>query len=408
MEEKGSNQSLVKNTNQMLIIKTVRQQGQISRTEMARMLSLSNPSVSKNVDDLLAKGILVETGSRVTDVGRRPIMLEFNANRGCVAVVDLSGADGRICIADLNGNKLKYSRVEGGKLITADILNGIIVTLRSMLRDMGSRHGKLVSICIGVPGVIEPKTGRIHWSARIENFREVDLKGMFTQAFNVPVTVKNDVNLAVCGERDFGCGNGARDMIYMNIDAGIGIGIVLDGKLYEGTRGFAGDLGVVMPDIYRASEGSGGDFMAQTMENNLSVYHMISDVAKMFDSGRETVLRTFVSDSSDITFNDIVKAYGMGDNAVISVMARYAKLIAVLMKNLVSLFDVELMVLGGPATRLGSTFINQITEYMLSLPGYAQAQIRGSRLLDTAVIYGGNYTAAQSAIEHIVSTDKKI
>ncbi len=402
MEAKGSNQRLVKTTNQSLIIKTIREKGKMSRSELAKLLSLSNPSISKNVDDLIEKGLLIETGSLVTDVGRRPIMLEFNGHHGCVAVIDLSSSDGRICIADLDGNKLKYSRVEGGKIITSEMLKGIIVTLKSMLGDLGTKCGPLIGICIGVPGVVEPETGHLHWSARIEDYKTLDLNQMFHEAFNVPITIKNDVNLAVCGERVFGCGDNAQNMIYINIDAGIGIGIVLNGKLYEGRRGFAGDLGVLLADMSTTINTDRNQYMKLILENKISTYNMVSDAASVFDSGRETVLRSIVSNSSEIVFSDLAKAYGMGDTAVRSILLDYAKYIAVLMKNLVSLFDVDLLVVGGQTTRLGSSFINDMTEYFLSLPGYATAQIRASRLLDTAVIYGGMYTAAQNAINAII------
>ncbi len=407
MDIKGSNQSLVKTTNQALIIKAIRENGKMSRSDIAKLLSLSNPSISKNVDNLIEKGLLIETGSIVTDVGRRPIMLEFNGRHGCVAVIDFSSSDGRICIADLDGNKLKYSRVEGGKIISRDMLEGVIITLRSMLRDIGSKCGPLIGICIGVPGVVDPSTGRIHWSARIEHYQDLDLVAMFEDAFNVPVTIKNDVNLAVCGERVFGCGNNAENMIYINIDAGIGVGIVLDGKLYEGRRGFAGDLGVLLADMTATIEADRCDYMKLLLENRISTYSMVNECAAMFDSGRETLLRSIVSNSSEIVFGDLVKAYGMGDTAVRGILTKYAKHIALLMKNLVSLFDVDLLVVGGPTTRLGSSFINDMTDFFLSLPGYATAQIRASRLLDTAVIYGGMYTAAQTAINSIIENYKK-
>ncbi len=407
MEIKGSNQSLVKTTNQALIIKTIREKGKMSRSEIAKHLSLSNPSVSKNVDDLIEKGLLIETGSLVTDVGRRPIMLEFNGHHGCVAVVDLSSSDGRICIADLDGNKLKYSRVEGGKIISRDMLDGIIVTLKSMLKDIGENNYPLVGICIGVPGVVEPESGRLHWSSRIENYEELDLKYMFNNEFNVPITIKNDVNLAVCGERVFGCGNNAQNMIYINIDAGVGIGIVLDGNLYEGRRGFAGDLGVILANMDVTVNTDRSEYMKLILENKISTYNMVSDAAAMFDAGRETVLRSIVSNSSEIVFTDLIKAYGMGDPAVRGILYNYAKYIAVLMKNLVSLLDVDLIVIGGQTTRLGSSFINDLTDYFLSLPGYATAQIRASRLLDTAVIYGGMHTASQIAINEIIEGSSK-
>ncbi len=407
MEIKGSNQSLVKTTNQALIIKAIRENGKMSRSDIAKLLSLSNPSVSKNVDNLIEKGLLIETGSLVTDVGRRPIMLEFNGRHGCVAVIDFSSSDGRICIADLDGNKLKYSRVEGGKIISKNMLEGVIVTLRSMLNDIGNKCGPLIGICIGVPGLVDPANGKIHWSARIEDFKNLDLAEMFSTAFGVPVTIKNDVNLAVCGERVFGCGNNAENMIYINIDAGIGIGIVLNGKLYEGSRGFAGDLGVLLADMNDAVEGNPCLHMKRLLETKISTYSMVTEAGAMLDSGRETLLRGIVSNSSEIVFSDLVKAYGMGDNAVREILTKHAKNIGLLMKNLVSLFDVDLLVLGGPTTRLGSSFINDMTDFFLSLPGYATAQIRASRLLDTAVIYGGMYTASQAAINSIIENIRK-
>lgn len=405
MEVKGSNQSLVKTTNQLLIVREVREHGRLSRSELAKRLSLSNPSVSKNVDDLINKGLLVETGSAVTDVGRRPIMLEFNGRHGCVAVIDLSSDDGRICIADLLGNKLEYSRVTGGKIITRENLSGIIYTMRAMLKNAADRCGPLVGICIGAPGVIEPGTGNIHWSARLEDFRELNLCEMFRNEFHVPVIVKNDVNLAVCGEKEFGCGKGCESMLYLSIDAGVGIGIVLGGKLYEGRRGFAGDLGVLMCDASKVADSpSGGctSYMDMMLENELSTYALVSDIRKVFDSERDTVLRTFITSSDEITFADVVKAYGMGDSAVIEILNRYAKFMAVLMKNLASLFDVDMIVLGGQITKLGSSFTNKITEEFLSFPGYSTTDIRTTKLLDTAVIFGGIDTATQYAIEQIV------
>ena len=225
MTTKGSNQSLVKITNQHLIVQEVRASKQLSRSDLAKKLQLSNPSISKHIDDLIAKGLIVETGSLVTDVGRRPIMLEFNARHGCVAVIDLSSNDARLCVADLMGNKLEYSRVEGGQKITVEVLERIILTLRDMLTNLGERCGKLVGICIGLPSIIEPETGRILWSSRVENYKEIDIKDMFQKAFRAPTIIKNDVNLAVVGEMNFGAGDGKQSLMLLNIDVGIGVGV---------------------------------------------------------------------------------------------------------------------------------------------------------------------------------------
>lgn len=403
MDTKGSNQSLVKITNQNLIIKEIRAHKRLSRSELAKILQLSNPSVSKHIDSLIAKGIVMETGSLVTDVGRRPIMLEFNGRHGCVAVVDMSSNDCRLCIADLLGNKLEYSRVEGGQTISAAVLGRIVSTLHEMLANIGDRCGKLLGICIGAPAVVEPVTGRLHWSGRIENYKETDLKKMFEDSFGVPVIVKNDINLAVVGERMYGAGSGIDNMMYVSIDAGVGQSVILGGNLFEGVHGVACDLGVIVPPIDPVIDApSGESLMPYTTERRLSIYRLVDDVRALYDSGRNSIVREWASDASDLTYDDIVKAYGMSDPMVVSVVNRFARHVALMIKNLASLFDVELIILGGLVAKLGNPFLAEITSNIARFPGYSNPNLKLSKLFDTAVIFGGIEATTQDAIDRII------
>ena len=404
METKGSNQSLVKITNQHLIVREVRANRQLSRSDLAKKLQLSNPSVSKHVDDLIAKGLIVETGSLVTDVGRRPIMLEFNAKHGCVAVIDLSSNDARLCVADLMGNKLEYSRVEGGQMITSDVLERIILTLRDMLTNLGERCGKLVGICIGLPGIIEPETGRILWSSRVENYQELDIRELFKKAFKAPVIVKNDVNLAVVGEQNFGAGGGQSSLMLINVDIGVGVGVMIDGRLYEGGSGVACDVGVQLdiPDEDIEKIQNGGDCLPYMLEHRVNVSKLTEKAAAMMEIGRETVLRDWVAQPGELTFDDVVRAYGMSDPMTVQCVRCFARQIAVQCKNLSSVFDVELILLGGAAARLGTPFLNEIMAFFNILPGYSHPDIRISKLFDTAVIFGGIVAATDYAIDRII------
>ncbi len=404
METKGSNQSLVKITNQHLIVREVRSNRQLSRSDLAKKLQLSNPSVSKHVDDLIAKGLIVETGSLVTDVGRRPIMLEFNAKHGCVAVIDLSSNDARICVADLMGNKLEYARVEGGQIITTEVLERIILTLRDMMTNLGDRCGRLVGICIGMPGIVEPETGRILWSIRVENYQEADICELFRKAFHAPVMLKNDVNLAVVGEQKFGAGGGVSSLMLVNVDVGIGIGVMIDGKLYEGAGGIACDIGVQLSASEEEIEGiqNGLDCLQYMLEHKINVNRLTSRVASMMESGRETVLRDWISRPEELSFDDVVRAYGMSDPMTVQCVRGFARQIAVACKNLSSVFDVELILLGGAAARLGTPFINEITAFYGILPGYSHPDIKLSKLFDTAVIFGGIVAATDYAIDRII------
>lgn len=396
MEHKGSNQSLVKVTNQNLILQEIRANTQLSRSELAKRLQLSNPSVSKHVDELLAKGLLVESGSLVTDVGRRPIMLQFNAAHGCVAVIDLSSSNARLCVADLSGNKLEYSRVDGDHIITSREIELIVSTLRDMLAHLGDRCGGLVGICIGVPGLVEPSSGQVLRSSRFEPDNIPDLVSLIGNAFNVPVFVRNDVCLAVAGEHIFGSGQEHSTLLLLNIDLdSVGLGAVINGRPYEGARGFACDIErLILP----AGDQPG---TVLPMPKMLSLDCLVSDVRAVIEDGRESLLREWVSDPAELHFDDVARAWGMNDTAVGSVVRMYAKRVALACQNLTALLDPELILMGGQASKLGGTFVNEINRHYETLPGYP-TELKLAKLSDSAVIFGGIDLAAQQAVDRIV------
>ena len=102
-ENLGRNCTTIKNANQMLIVEEIRRNGQMSRSDLAKKLQLSNPSVSKNIEDLERRNIIKTTGSAITEVGRRPIMLHFNKDCGCVGAINFSHSDGvRVCLANMD------------------------------------------------------------------------------------------------------------------------------------------------------------------------------------------------------------------------------------------------------------------------------------------------------------------
>jgi len=397
MDNKGSNQSLVKMTNQNLILKEVRSSQQLSRSELAKRLHLSNPSVSKHVDDLLAKGLLVETGSLVTDIGRRPIMLQFNGSHGCVAVIDLSSSNARICVADLLGNKLEYARVEGERVITTEVLERIMNTLKDMVNNLGERCGALMGICIGAPGLIDPETGRIIRSSHFQKNPDYpDLTAMFSEAFDVPVIVRNDINLAVVGEHNFGAGQEHRSVLMLNINVtNAGLGAVIDGRSYEGSHGYACSIeSILLPSTDLAAP-------LKSLADLLKLDQLVASVREIISEGRESVIREWLSDPADLTFDDISRAWGMSDIAVSVMVRKYARGVALACRCLTALFDPELIIVGGQAFKLGVPFLNEINRLYDELPGVS-ADLCLAKLSDSAVIFGGIDFATRQAIDRIV------
>jgi len=397
MENKGSNQSLVKLTNQNLILQEIRANQQLSRSELAKRLHLSNPSVSKHVDDLLAKGLLVETGSLVTDIGRRPIMLRFNGSHGCVAVIDLSSSNSRLCVADLLGNKLEYARVEGEKIITMEEIDRIVVTLRDMINNLGDRCGALMGITIGAPGLIDPDSGRIIRSRHFEKNPEYpDLTAIFAEAFDVPVIVRNDINLAVVGEHIFGAGQEHSSILMLNINvASAGLGAVIDGRSYEGSHGYACSIeSILLPSADLSAP-------LKSLADLLKLDQLVAGVRDIVKDGRESMVREWLSDPDDLTFDDVSRAWGMSDMAVSVMVRKYARGVALACRCLTALFDPELIIVGGQASKLGVPFLNEINRLYDELPGVS-ADLTLAKLSDSAVIFGGIDLATRQAIESVV------
>lgn len=397
MEHKGSNQSLVKITNQNLILQEIRSSGQLSRSELAKRLQLSNPSVSKHVDELLAKGLLIESGSLVTDVGRRPIMLQFNGTYGCVAVIDLSSNDARLCVADLLGNKLEYARVDGDAVITADHLNHIIATLRDMLDHLGDRCGGLVGICVGVPGLVDPADGKVLRSPRISRGDDApDLSAIIGLEFDVPVFVRNDMSLAVTGEHIFGAGRDYSSVLMININTfSAGLGAVINCSPYGGSRGYACDLDSFLLPSYDKP----GTMC--TLPETICLDCLVREVREVIRDGRESILKEWINDPDELHFFDIARAWGMSDTAVCTMIRHYARRVAIAFQNITSLLDPELIVLGGDASKLGATFINEVNRLYDALPGCA-TELKLAALSDSAVIFGGIDLASRQAVDRIV------
>ena len=249
----GSKQRDVKNANHRLILTQLRQHDLLSRSELARMLSLSAPSISKNVDDLIGRNVLIETGTVATNVGRRPSLVGINRQYGCVAAVDFSSTDIRIAISNMKADMIDYGTVPGESRLNMSHLEQTIALLGEMLERHQMRE-RLLAISIGTPGDIDRQTGYFLYAPRFEDCTKLNLHTIFQEAFGVDVLVKNDVNLATMGENLFGAGGGCRNMLYIALDYGIGSGMILDGRLFEGARGFSGEIGLWLMDPQEAYE----------------------------------------------------------------------------------------------------------------------------------------------------------
>lgn len=385
MENVGSNQSLVRIVNQELIVEEIRRHKQLSRSELAKMLKLSNPSISKNVEDLESKGLIIEVGSVKTQIGRRPMMLKFNGKCACVAAIDLSGATIKICISDLEGSIMESGEIESGEYIDKDIIFAVEDKLEEMLKKTDNACGKLHAICIGSPGNIDPETGLIRYALRIRDFENLDLGKIFSERFGVKVLVKNDVNLAVSGEHVFGIGAGVHNLIYVSVDNGVGAGIILSHQLYEGSRGFAGEIGLTLTES--------GDRLDEVCSSN----RIVSNVIRCCKDGEETCINDMGMSYDDITLDVVAHAVAQNDSLCVREVTESAKQLAYTLRNIYELLDMDMVIIGGNVMKLGNTYLKTLCDEFGD-----DVKVNWSMLADKATLSGAIGEAIKLAVKQII------
>lgn len=399
----GSKQRDVKNANHRLILAQLRQHDVLSRSELVRLLSLSAPSISKNVDDLIARNVLIETGTVATNVGRRPNMLEINRQYGCVAAVDFSSTDIRVAIANMKAEMIDYGTVPGENNLGMAHLEQTI----GLIRDMLERHrmtDRLLAISIGTPGDIDRQTGYFLYAPRFADCTKLNLRAIFQKAFDVDVLVKNDVNLATMGENMFGAGTNCQNMLYVAIDYGIGSGMILNGRLFEGARGFSGEIGLWLMEPEEAYRRYRENTLSEqvALDSVVSCFAIRQNIRHQLAAGRHSLLLNWADKDDDVTLEQILDVFRLRDKLCMEVVEEAAVKFACALKNLIDVLDVEVVIFGGMVRRFGDYYLDIVKDFLSRVQPTFPPRLIWSKLGDESTLYGAIGDALEYVFDQIV------
>jgi predicted NBD/HSP70 family sugar kinase len=234
--------------NERIVLSLLRQEGRISRAELARRSNLSRSTISSIIATLLAADLVRETGIGDSHGGRRPILIEFNYQSAFVIGVELGNTTLTILLTDLAANVLRRAQVpfdiaEGPSACVAALAGQI----DQLLDAAQIARAKIVGVGIGVPGPLAYATGRPVAPPVMPGWHDAPLRKMLEDALGMRVFVENDANLGALAEHRWGAAQGWNNVAYLYLGSvGIGCGLILDGRLYRGDIGSAGEIGHLM------------------------------------------------------------------------------------------------------------------------------------------------------------------
>jgi len=242
--------------NQISLLSLIMEHGPISRTGLARLSRLSKPTVSAQVQSLIQKGLVSETGLGQSGRrgGKKPTHLEFNAKYACLAVGEIDSQETRLAVTDLNGRLIAHSEFATHTELGAEsILKKLEQRLGKLLATSAGTE-KLCLIAIAAPGRVDADRGVVLEAGNIFNWKSVGVADALASTFKAPVLVDNCVNLAALAEMNYGVAKGVNDFVLVHHDTGIGCGVVVGGRLHRGSNWCAGEIAHFIFDLNEAGK----------------------------------------------------------------------------------------------------------------------------------------------------------
>jgi len=242
MEGTPGTPRLLRALNERSLLGHLRRDGPASRAQLARVSGLSKVTVSLTMANLERAGLVRVAGSTSPGRGRLAVLYEPDPTAGYVVGVDIGRAWVRCELADLSGATVGRRDVPNRARSAASLVETVAGAAHAIVAEAGLDWGQVVHTLIGSPGVFDPRSGRLLFASNLPGWGRAGLLDDLRNALGPRVDVENDANLAAIGEGAFGAGAGTRTFAFLTVGTGVGMGIVVDGKLYRGARGAAGEV----------------------------------------------------------------------------------------------------------------------------------------------------------------------
>lgn len=314
-----ADQTLIKNINKYIVLNRIRFQSPISRTQISIATGLNKATVSVMIEELIQEGLVLEVGQGQSRVGRRPIMLLFNAKVGTVLGVNLDVEYVRVVATDLAAQvQASYSRSLPKGLQPNEVIDTVVDCISEVETELPpSRYG-VIGIGIGVPGLVDYQRGIVLRAPHL-TWENIPLRSILETRLKKPVFVDNEANAGALGEKLYGQGRYASSLLYVSAGTGIGVGIVMGGELIRGEAGMAGEFGHMCIDQHgpRCSCGNLGCWELYASEQALAqAYQKLSGQELEF----EAILKRYRASEPHAVqaFHTIGQALGLGVASLIN------------------------------------------------------------------------------------------
>ncbi len=377
-DKKGKNKFQMQLANRSTLLKLLNQYQDICRKDLAEMSGLTGAAVTNIIKDLINVNLLSE--HRNYDSSRNGNTISLRINYQSFYVIGVTFKRGIVSygVSDLSGKYLEKHNIE---IKLEETVNNVLQTLSaavdSCIEKYNSR-GKIVGLGLAVPGPFNSQKGEISHLSNLPGWETVPVKQYFQNQFDFPVILDENANATAFAERWFGCAQNYNNMISILVSKGVGAGIIINGEIYHGDFGFAGEIG-------HTSINFDGPYCDCGNKGCLELY---CSTLTLLKKARE------VCSNNQLTKIKSLKQYlENGDKNIKKLVVENGKYLGYSLINLINLFNPELIVIHSEINNLGNLWLDSIKEVIskrLNLDILANIQISYTALEDDSILLGAS------------------
>ena len=371
------------------------QNGNSTTNDLAKEFNLSIPTMAKTIAELTAGGYVLEYGKLETGEGRRPNLYGLNPDSGYFIGVDMK--QDALCIGLMNFRGDLIDLIDNEPFLLANTqasLDELCDHIARFIKHIKVPREKVFNININISGRVNPDTG---YSYSIFNFSEIPLSTYISERVDCDVSIDNDSRAMAYGEYMQGCAKGEKNVLFLNASWGIGLGMIIDGNLYKGKSGFAGEFGHIHAFDNEILCHCGKKGCLETEASGSAFDRIFKERIK---NGETSILKT--KNGEEITLHDLVKATNQEDPLCIDILERIGHNLGMYVAGLINLFNPELVILGGTLSLTGDFILHAVRsavlKYSLNLVN-KDTQIRISKLKDRAGVVGACMLARNNVLQ---------
>ncbi|MCP4291959.1 MAG: ROK family transcriptional regulator [bacterium] len=377
------------------VLRLIWEEERLSRADIARLAGLSRSTVSEIIKEILPSGLVKEVGEGPSRGGRRPIVLEFQDDACNILGIEMGGAHVAVALMNLRGKVLAWETVShpvredapGARKLMGDLCRKCLA-----LPEFAGRP--LVGLGLAAPSPVDPGDPYRMSSVVLPEWKEDlgldDLK----EELGVPLLVDNDANLGALAELWWGCCHGADNLAYIKVATGIGSGLIINGEIFRGATGVAGEIGHMAIDPHGETCVCGLQGCLVTMAGGAALMERVKELIKDFP---ESDLA-----SNELNILALENAALSGDPLALKIVNEAAKNLGTAVASLLNLLNPAVVVMGGDLTRLGELLLAPLRRRVRSrtlVSSVSAAKILASELGTQSVSIGAATLVLKSALE---------